>query len=98
MNRKHSRARSCDIDLIPKPEYVLLHVIENSPYYEKAILTDALGSDHSLKSLVAAILRTDTYIRWELVSVAPCCPVPIPSLCFVAACGRVKVSGEGSCK
>lgn len=32
MNRKHSRARSCDIDFIPKPEYVLLHVIENSPY------------------------------------------------------------------
>lgn len=35
---------------------------------EKTILTDALGSCPSLKGLVAAILRTDTYIRWELVS------------------------------
>ena len=35
---------------------------------EKTILTDALGSCASLKGLVAAILRTDTYIRWELVS------------------------------
>ena len=65
---------------------------------EKTILTDALGSCPSLKSLVSAILRTDTYIRWKLVSAAPCCPVPIPSLCFVAACGRVKASGEGSRK
>ena len=31
---------------------------------EKTILTDALGSCPSLKGLVAAILRTDTYIRW----------------------------------
>ena len=29
---------------------------------EKTILTDALGSCPSLKGLVAAILRTDTYI------------------------------------
>ena len=35
---------------------------------ENTILTDALGSCPSLKGLVAAILRTDTYIRWELVS------------------------------
>jgi hypothetical protein len=35
---------------------------------KKTILTDALGSCPSLKGLVAAILRTDTYIRWELVS------------------------------
>ena len=35
---------------------------------KKSILTDALGSCPSLKGLVAAILRTDTYIRWELVS------------------------------
>ena len=30
---------------------------------KKSILTDALGSCPSLKGLVAAILRTDTYIR-----------------------------------
>lgn len=35
---------------------------------KKTILTDALGSDRSLKGLVAAILRTNTYIQWKLVS------------------------------
>ena len=35
---------------------------------KKTILTDALGSCASLKGLVSAILRTDAYIRWKLVS------------------------------
>lgn len=35
---------------------------------KKNILTDALGSCASLKDFVAAILRTDAYIRWKLVS------------------------------
>lgn len=35
---------------------------------KKNILAETLGSCPSLKGLVAAILRTDTYIRWELVS------------------------------
>ena len=35
---------------------------------KKNIFADALGSDRSLKGLVSAILRTDTYIRWKLVS------------------------------
>lgn len=35
---------------------------------KKTIFADALGSDRSLKGLVSAILRTDTYIRWKLVS------------------------------
>lgn len=35
---------------------------------KKTVLTDALGSDRSLKGFVSAILRTDAYIRWELVS------------------------------
>ena len=65
---------------------------------KEAILADALGSCPSLEGLVSAILRTDAYIRGKLVSAAPCCPVLIPSLRFVAACGRVKASGEGSHK
>lgn len=35
---------------------------------KKTIFADALGSDRSLKGLVSAILRTDTYIRWKFVS------------------------------
>lgn len=35
---------------------------------KKNILTDALGSCPSLKDFVSAILRTDAYIRWKLVS------------------------------
>ena len=35
---------------------------------KKTILTDALGSCASLKDFVSAILRTDAYIRWKLVS------------------------------
>ena len=54
---------------------------------EKTILTDALGSCPSLKGLVAAILRTDTYIRGELVS-ASCEGGALP--------GRVRLSFRGA--
>lgn len=35
---------------------------------KKNVLAETLGSCPSLKGLVSEVLRTNTYIRWELVS------------------------------